>query len=77
MRTLAIGQRYRKTSSPSTVWEVVGRRTDECGINHFRLVSTADHTRTILIGEWALNRPDVFTAAAASSAERGDPQSVT
>ena len=64
MRTLAIGQRYRKTSSPSTVWEVVGHRTDGDGIKHIRLVSVADHTRTILIGEWALTRPDVFAVAA-------------
>lgn len=76
MRTLAIGQRYRKMSSPSTVWEVIGHRTDGCGISHFRLISTADHTRTILIGEWALNRPDVFSAAAPLTV-RGGPQPVT
>lgn len=64
MRNLAIGQRYRKISSPSTLWEIVGERTDQDGIRHIRLVSVADRTRTILIGEQHLARSDAFAVAA-------------
>ncbi len=65
MRKLAIGQRYRKISSPSTIWEIVGHRTDYDGISHVRLVSVADHTRTILISEQLVARPDAFADASA------------
>ncbi len=64
MRNLAIGQRYRKTSSPSILWEIVGDRTEQDGIRHIRLVSVADRTRTILIAERFLARSETFAAAA-------------
>lgn len=62
MPTLAIGQRYRKTSSPSIVWEIVGDRTEGDGIRHIRLVSVGDRTRTILIAERLLARSRGFAA---------------
>jgi hypothetical protein len=64
MRNLTIGQRYRKVSSPSIVWEIVGDRTDGERIRHIRLVSIADRTRTILISEHMLARSDAFAVAA-------------
>lgn len=64
MRNLAVGQRYRKTSSPSIVWEIVGDRTEQDGIRHIRLVSVADRTRTILIAERFLARSEAFAVAA-------------
>lgn len=65
MRKLAIGQRYRKISSPATVWEIVGNRVDHDGIRHVRLVSVADRTRTILIAEGLVARADAYTVASA------------
>lgn len=63
MRKHAIGQRYRKVSFPAIVWEVVGHRTDLDGIRHVRLVNVADQTRTVLIGEGFLARPDAYIPA--------------
>jgi len=55
-----VGQRFRKISSPSIVWEVVGHRTDRDGIPHVRLVSIGQHSRAILIAESIVGRPDIF-----------------
>ncbi len=60
MRKVEVGQRYAKISAPSIVWEIVGRRTDCDGIPHVRLVSIADGTRSILIAESVVARPDAF-----------------
>jgi hypothetical protein len=64
MPKLEIGQRYRKVSSPSTVWEVVAYRTDRGGIPHVRLVSTTDQTRSILMAESLFARSNIFEPVA-------------
>lgn len=61
MRKIEIGQRYKKVSAPSIVWEIVGYRTDRDGIPHVRLVNVADGTLSILIAESIVARPDAFS----------------
>ena len=61
MQRPEIGQRFRKRSLPSVVWEVVGHLIDRGGIRHVRLVSTGPHSRSILIAESVVGRPDMFT----------------
>lgn len=63
MQKLEIGQRYRKVSSPTVIWKIVGHRIDRDGISHVRLVSTNDATRSILIAESVVARWDRFPAA--------------
>lgn len=64
IQKLEIGQRYRKVSSPSTIWEVIGCRTDRDGIPHVRLVSITDQTRVILIAESVVERSGSFVRVA-------------
>jgi hypothetical protein len=61
MQKPEIGQRFRKMSLPSVVWEVVGHLVDRCGIPHVRLVSIGPHSRTMLIAESVIGRSDMFT----------------
>lgn len=60
MQKPEIGQRFRKVSSPSVVWEVVGHLVDRGGIPHVRLVSLGQHSRAMLIAESVVGRPDMF-----------------
>jgi len=57
---IEVGQKFRKISSPSIVWEVVGHRTDRDGIPHVRLVSIGQHSRAILIAESVVARAEIF-----------------
>jgi hypothetical protein len=51
MRKIEAGQRYKKTSPPSTVWEVLERVLDPGGIRHFRIRNLDDPTTIKLISE--------------------------
>ena len=51
MRKIEAGQRYKKTSPPSTVWEVLERVLDPGGIRHFRIQNLDDPTTIKLISE--------------------------
>ena len=54
MRKIEVGQRYKKTSPPSTVWEVLEPVLDPGGIHHFRIRNLDDPTTIKLISESTL-----------------------
>ena len=60
MQRSEIGQRFRKISLPSVIWEVVGYLTDRGGIPHILLASIGHHSRSILIAESVVRRSDMF-----------------
>jgi len=60
LKKLEIGQRYRKTSAPSIVWEVIESGIDRDGIPHVRLLSLVDQTHSILIADSIVVRSDQF-----------------
>ena len=64
MRKLEVGQRYRKVSSPSIVWEIVADGIERDGIPHVRLLSLADPTHSILIAERVVMHSAAFVPAA-------------
>jgi hypothetical protein len=51
MRKIEVGQRYKKTSPPSTVWEVLEPVQAPGGIRHFRISNLDDPTTIKLISE--------------------------
>ena len=48
---IEVGQRYKKTDPPSTVWEVLEMVMKPGGIRHFRLSNRDDPTTIKLISE--------------------------
>jgi hypothetical protein len=51
MRKIEVGQRYKKTDPPSTVWEVLEPARESGGIRHFRIRNLNDPTTIKLISE--------------------------
>lgn len=54
MRKIKLGEHYKKTSAPWTVWEVVEETIDRGGVRHFRIRNLKEPTTMKLISEWAL-----------------------
>ena len=51
MRKIEIGQRFKQTSPPWTVWEVLNVASNPVGIRHLRIYSLDDPTVVKLISE--------------------------
>ena len=51
MRKVEIGQRFKQTSRPHAVWEVMEAVVDPAGIRHLRIRSVDDPTIVKLISE--------------------------
>lgn len=51
MRKVEIGQRFKQTSPPRAVWEVLEAVLDPAGIRHLRIRSVSDLTIVKLISE--------------------------
>jgi hypothetical protein len=54
VRKVEVGQRYKKTSPPSTIWEALEAVLDLGGIRHFRICNLDDPTTIKLISESTL-----------------------
>ena len=54
MRKIEVGQHYKKTSPPWTVWEVRETMLDLAGIRHFRIRNLVDPTTIKLLSEHTL-----------------------
>jgi hypothetical protein len=62
MAEIKVGQRFKKVSGPSNVWEVVRLVIESEAIRHYRLNNVADLSKSILISEHALVNSRYFIA---------------
>jgi hypothetical protein len=62
MAEIEVGQRFKKASGPSNVWEVVRLVIESEAIRHYRLNDVADPSKSILISEHALVNSRYFIA---------------
>jgi hypothetical protein len=62
MAEIKVGQRFKKASGPSNVWEVVRLVIESEAIRHYRLNNVADLSKSILISEHALVNSRYFIA---------------
>jgi hypothetical protein len=60
VRKIEVGQRFKKTSPPGTVWEVIAEVSDLGGIRHLRVRDLDDPTTVKLLSEYILSNERLY-----------------